>query len=73
MNYNTSDDTNNSETTDQLIIYSILLACTVFFAAVQGFIFCFLSVMSATRLHNSMFAAVIRTTVRFFEQNPSGN
>ncbi|KAF6738604.1 Multidrug resistance-associated protein 4 [Oryzias melastigma] len=53
-------------------VYAGLTATSVIFGFLRTLIFFNVLVSSAQNLHNSMFDAIIRTSVRFFDTNPIG-
>ncbi|KAG8004595.1 Multidrug resistance-associated protein 4 [Nibea albiflora] len=61
-----------SSLTFYLSIYSGLTVAAVVFGYARSFAVFYGLVRSAQNLHNSMFSAIIRTPVRFFDVNPVG-
>ncbi|XP_061925145.1 ATP-binding cassette sub-family C member 4-like [Entelurus aequoreus] len=55
-----------------LSVYAGLTAASVVFGFVRSLVFFSILVKSAQTLHNSMFEAILRTPVHFFEINPIG-
>ncbi|XP_061735042.1 ATP-binding cassette sub-family C member 4-like isoform X3 [Nerophis ophidion] len=55
-----------------LSVYAGLTAASVAFGFVRSLVFFSILVKSAQTLHNSMFEAILRTPVHFFEINPIG-
>ncbi|KAJ4924429.1 hypothetical protein JOQ06_000669 [Pogonophryne albipinna] len=61
-----------SDLTFHLGIYAGLTAAAVVFGYMRSLVLFYGLVRSSQTLHNSMFSAVIRTPVRFFDVNPIG-
>ncbi|KAM9328000.1 ATP-binding cassette sub-family C member 4 isoform 2-T2 [Pholidichthys leucotaenia] len=53
-------------------IYGGLTAATILFGFIRNFALFTVLVKSAQSLHNSMFSAILKTPVRFFDVNPIG-
>ena len=53
-------------------IYIGLIGGTFFFTATSTVLFFVMCTMSAVKLHNNMFNAIVRSPMSFFDQNPSG-
>ena len=53
-------------------IYIGLIGGMFFFTATSTGLFFVICTMSAVKLHNKMFSAIIRSPMNFFDQNPSG-
>ena len=52
--------------------YSGLVGSAVLLSILRAVLFYFLCVNAARKLHNSMFGAILRAPVRFFDRNPIG-
>lgn len=55
-----------------MFIYAIFIVCTLVLFAVRSFGFFLLCLRISLRLHDSLFAGIIRACMYFFNTNPSG-
>lgn len=55
-----------------IIVFTILIAATIVISLARSFLFFFMCMRSSMWLHNHMFSAVTRATMRFFHTNPAG-
>ncbi|XP_060888303.1 ATP-binding cassette sub-family C member 4-like [Labrus mixtus] len=70
--FNASHSDQENNLTFHLGIYAGLTAAAVAFGYARSLLIFYVLVRSAQTLHNSMFNAIIRTPVRFFDINPIG-
>ncbi|XP_020506427.1 LOW QUALITY PROTEIN: ATP-binding cassette sub-family C member 4 [Labrus bergylta] len=70
--FNASHSDQENNLTFHLCIYAGLTAAAVAFGYARSLLIFHVLVRSAQTLHNSMFNAIIRTPVRFFDINPIG-
>jgi len=56
----------------RIAIYGGIVICAIFFSFLRGYLYLFVVLRSSRRLHNKMFAAILRTPVHFFDTNPIG-
>lgn len=55
-----------------IYIFSAITALTVIVTLVRSFVFFITCMRASTRLHDTMFSSITRTTMRFFNTNTSG-
>lgn len=59
-------------TNDRIAIYTACFVTTVVLNVLRAFLFYYICVNASCVLHSKMFAAVLRTPMRFFDTNPIG-
>lgn len=69
---NSTDDVINSERTQNISIYVGLVAASVILSLTRALLFFHILINSSQHLHNTMFAAVLRAPIYFFDSNPVG-
>ncbi|XP_049951742.1 ATP-binding cassette sub-family C member 4-like [Schistocerca serialis cubense] len=77
LNMNETDDKNYVTpaffTRDEyIIIYTICIAGSIFITTYRSFVFFKVTMNSSQGLHNRMFNAILKGSMRFFDTNPSG-
>ena len=72
LNNRTVVDDTLFNTQDSLIIYGVLIFCCMFITLMRSFMFVKVTMRSSIKLHNNMFASILRGAMRFFDTNPSG-
>ncbi|XP_077987381.1 ATP-binding cassette sub-family C member 4-like [Glandiceps talaboti] len=60
------------ETTNNILIYTAFVVCIFIVALVRAIYIFRVCVTASRKLHNKMFAAIIRTPIYFFDTNPVG-
>ena len=56
----------------RIAIYGAIVSSAIFFSFLRGYLYLFIVLRASRKLHNKMFAAILRTTVYFFDTNPVG-
>ena len=69
---NRTDDVINSERTQNISIYVGLVAASVILSLTRTLLFFHILINSSQHLHNTMFAAILRAPIYFFDSNPIG-
>lgn len=71
-NVNNSTNIKKFFTNDSFYIYATLIILTVFLTFVRSLWFMITCMKASINLHNRMFSCLMRTVMRFFDNNPSG-
>lgn len=69
---NNSADIKKYFTNDSFYIYATLIILTVFLTFIRSTWFMMTCMKSSINLHNRMFSCLMRSVMRFFDNNPSG-
>lgn len=56
----------------RIAIYGGIVACAIFFSFLRGYLYLLVVLRASRKLHNKMFAAILRAPVYFFDTNPVG-
>jgi ATP-binding cassette, subfamily C (CFTR/MRP), member 4 len=55
-----------------IYIYTAIICATLFLAIFRSYLFFNVCMRASVNLHDSMFSSIIRTTIAFFSENPTG-
>lgn len=56
----------------RIAIYGAIVTSAIIFSFLRGYLYLFVVLRTSRKLHNKMFAAILRAPVYFFDTNPVG-
>ena len=59
-------------TNQRIAIYGVIITSAIIFSFLRGYLYLLVVLRASRKLHNKMFAAILRAPVYFFDTNPVG-